>query len=77
MASSAALSAVMALFRNQLQQTRIRFMSGHVVVCGLGYLPIALAGAPVVAVLLVASGSLFVPAVHAQGVAPAPAAAYP
>src|ERR1700710_734938 len=26
-ASSAALSAVMALFRNQLQQTRIRFMS--------------------------------------------------
>ncbi|MDT5010004.1 MAG: hypothetical protein QOH57_1621 [Mycobacterium sp.] len=36
-ASSAALSAVMALFRNQLQQTRIRFMSGHVVVCGLGY----------------------------------------
>jgi hypothetical protein len=36
-ASFAAISAVTALFREQLQQTRIRFMSGHVVICGLGY----------------------------------------
>jgi hypothetical protein len=36
-ASFAAVSAIAALFRDQIQQTRIRFMSNHVVICGLGY----------------------------------------